>query len=350
MIPTTQVKFGPIAGDCYRATLASIFEEPLSNFPSELGWARVHGSGAFNAWLAKKGFAMQTYSWPDGVPAQWPGPKGAWHLLGGQSPREGLHATVGLDGNLIFDPHPSRAGLIGTMRDADIFIPLTPEADELIHRPIKKAAPTMTGASSDDPWHQAALAKIAAMDTLIAQGRGDELVPGGGCTEPGGGIIPTMNTARDTAAMLRAQLALHNQYAHAGSDTPPEPPNLQPLARSLSAQWKPLDVHFGYGFGYPGTLTSAQIAHMARQGVPGQWHLIAYTDNSASAALVPAVIGGYVVDVTGVPVPQQAGRAPPTSPPPFGNPHGHIGGSYDYWWWNFGRPAGMPYRPDASAA
>lgn len=36
---------------------------------------------------------------------------------------------------------------------------------------------------------------------------------------------------------------------------------------------------------------------------------------------------------------------PPTSPPPFERPEGHIGGSYDWWWWNFGRPAGEPYQP-----
>jgi hypothetical protein len=37
--------------------------------------------------------------------------------------------------------------------------------------------------------------------------------------------------------------------------------------------------------------------------------------------------------------------AAPTSPPPFGRPAGHIGGTYDWWWFNFGRPAGMKYRP-----
>lgn len=41
--------------------------------------------------------------------------------------------------------------------------------------------------------------------------------------------------------------------------------------------------------------------------------------------------------------------AAPTSPPPFGRPAGHIGGTYDWWWYNFGRPAGMKYRPPGSA-
>ncbi len=266
MIPTTQVCFGPVSGDCYRAALASIFEEPLTNFPRDLSWARVHGDAAFRLWLRKKGFAMKTYVWPDGVPAAWPGIPGAWHMLGGQSPREGLHATVGMNGVMVWDPHPSRAGLIGVRRDVDIFIPLTPEADELIHRPMRQAPTSHTGVApqgpapvpiyrpaptspppfgrpaghiggsyehwwwnfgrpagmpyapsaprqqtgASDPWLAQAVAKLALMDSLVAQGRGDTVVPGGGCTEPGGGIVPTTHTARDMAAMLRQQLSMHS--------------------------------------------------------------------------------------------------------------------------------------------
>ena len=74
---------------------------------------------------------------------------------------------------------------------------------------------------------------------------------GGGCTEPGGGIVPTRHTAREMAAMMRQIL--------------------------------------------------------------GQQ--------------------------------QTTGASPPTSPPPFGRPAGHIGGTYDWWWWNFGRRSGMKYNP-----
>jgi hypothetical protein len=35
----------------------------------------------------------------------------------------------------------------------------------------------------------------------------------------------------------------------------------------------------------------------------------------------------------------------PVSPPPFGQPAGHIGGSYDWWWWSIGRLNGAPYQP-----
>ena len=49
-----------------------------------------------------------------------------------------------------------------------------------------------------------------------------------------------------------------------------------------------------------------------------------------------------VVEVVGDIYPQ---RRAPTSPPPFGSTEGSTGGSYDYWWWTFGRPSGTPYRP-----
>lgn len=45
--------------------------------------------------------------------------------------------------------------------------------------------------------------KLAAMERLIAEGRGDTLVEGGGCTEPGGGIVPTQRTALEMAKLLR---------------------------------------------------------------------------------------------------------------------------------------------------
>lgn len=43
--------------------------------------------------------------------------------------------------------------------------------------------------------------------------------------------------------------------------------------------------------------------------------------------------------------PAKPRKQPPTSPPPFGNHPGHIGGSYDWWWWAFGRPSGIEYDP-----
>ncbi len=56
-------------------------------------------------------------------------------------------------------------------------------------------------------WCDQARTKLAAMDALVAQGRGNTLVSGGGCTEPGGGIVPTTHTAREMTTMLRQQIA-----------------------------------------------------------------------------------------------------------------------------------------------
>lgn len=55
-------------------------------------------------------------------------------------------------------------------------------------------------------WCAEARKKLAEMETLVAQGRGDTLVQGGGCTEPGGGIAPTTRTARETVEMMRGLL------------------------------------------------------------------------------------------------------------------------------------------------
>lgn len=101
-------------------------------------------------------------------------------------------------------------------------------------------------------WCTEARAKLAAMEDLVAQGRGAALIEGGGCAEPGGGIVATQRSARDTAALLRQQIA------------------------------------------------------------------------------------------------QTCGA--PEAPPPFGSPAGHVGGSYDWWWWNFGRAGGHPYAPPESVS
>lgn len=66
------------------------------------------------------------------------------------------------------------------------------------------------GAHWSPGWREPGM-KLAAMERLIAEGRGDELVEGGGCTEPGGGIVPTQRTAREMAALLRGQMRSREQ-------------------------------------------------------------------------------------------------------------------------------------------
>jgi hypothetical protein len=65
-------------------------------------------------------------------------------------------------------------------------------------------------------------------------------------------------------------------------------------------------------------------------------------------AIARGIVGGD--ELWGVPVVYEVvgdftPANPPTELPPSGVAEGHIGGSYDWWWWNIGRGAGMPYNP-----
>lgn len=56
-------------------------------------------------------------------------------------------------------------------------------------------------------WCGEARAKLARAESLVALGRGDALLDGGGCTDPGGGIFPVQRTARETAELMRQLIA-----------------------------------------------------------------------------------------------------------------------------------------------
>jgi hypothetical protein len=75
-----------------------------------------------------------------------------------------------------------------------------------IHRNGRPVAGFGLGSMPLPAW-VAARNKLQDMDRLIASGRGDELVDGGNCTEPGGGIVPTQRTAIEMAALLREQMS-----------------------------------------------------------------------------------------------------------------------------------------------
>ena len=157
MIPQTQTILGPVHGDCYRTVLASIFEVPLETLPADLGWRRFKDPQGFRKWLRPWGFDYAIVEWdrPDLKPVPWPGAAGTWHLLGGASPRSGNHATVGKDGQLIWDPHPARTGLLPGYGNADIFLPLNAAAAELLRRPVRSAVSpaAQTGQQQDEtPW------------------------------------------------------------------------------------------------------------------------------------------------------------------------------------------------------
>jgi hypothetical protein len=122
--PVDQTRFGVPGGNCYQACLASLLELGLEEIPEDL----AHGDGTMartNAWLAPRGFCMVCFSYR--TTDLWHPPAGAWHVLSGPSPRGDFwHSTVGRDGQLVHDPHPSRAGLVGEEREVDLLVLIDP--------------------------------------------------------------------------------------------------------------------------------------------------------------------------------------------------------------------------------
>ena len=125
MKPVDMQVFEAGKGDCLRACIASILElrpDEVPNFTEIKGpQARV-----VTQWLSTRGLALLE------VPVAsmdfyfvFEYAK-IWHIISGRGPRGLRHATVGLSGKIVHDPHPSRAGLIGEPETYEFFIPADP--------------------------------------------------------------------------------------------------------------------------------------------------------------------------------------------------------------------------------
>jgi hypothetical protein len=95
---------GPRAvyGNCWQAAIASMLNLPLDAVPhfSQFTWA----GPALELWLRGRGLTYRhetTNVIPDRL-----------CLVNGHSPRGYLHSTVGFGGQVVWDPHPSHAGLV----------------------------------------------------------------------------------------------------------------------------------------------------------------------------------------------------------------------------------------------
>ena len=93
MKPVTQSKVGA-HGRCFPACVASILEVPESSVPGYEDTPDVY------QWLERRGLRYAQAP-IEGTPA----PVG-YHVIEGVSPRGGQHAVVGLDGEIVWDPHP----------------------------------------------------------------------------------------------------------------------------------------------------------------------------------------------------------------------------------------------------
>lgn len=120
-----------IRGDCFRACLASIMELMSDEVPHFVQAGNAKWWSDLQAWLAERGLcAMSIKVTPDELQFGWPN-EATFCILNGPSPRgKGMkHSVVGMiepwNFKIVFDPHPSRAGLAGPIEDAYLFLPLT---------------------------------------------------------------------------------------------------------------------------------------------------------------------------------------------------------------------------------
>jgi len=104
-------------GDCFRCCIASIMDLPASEVPHVYEGAGYEdktgavGKKRLDDWLAGLGlFFMEFRFTPEGL-KDWRGYMNCHHTLSGIGPRGFLHCCVGYGGEVVHDPHPSRAGI-----------------------------------------------------------------------------------------------------------------------------------------------------------------------------------------------------------------------------------------------
>lgn len=117
--PTTQRREGWPDGECVRASYACALDIPIDAVPPlDPGTAMRLGMdqrALERSWLASIGLDLVEIAVepPDQLPEEVLGcVPDVVHLMSGISPRGYGHRCVGVGGKLVWDPHPSRAGLL----------------------------------------------------------------------------------------------------------------------------------------------------------------------------------------------------------------------------------------------
>lgn len=122
MKPTTQlVLHDPdkgLWGDCQRAVIASLLELPIEAIPNfgELGKENADTFyHEIQKFLLPLGYQWMSFKAMDITQLMLNSATPVYHEIAGPSPRfpDVYHATVGLNGQIVFDPHPDRTGLVG---------------------------------------------------------------------------------------------------------------------------------------------------------------------------------------------------------------------------------------------
>lgn len=126
----TQTHEGWPHGNCVQASYATIFDCPIECVPrfDPAAIGQQSQGQLEREWLASLGLDLVEIAvppdseLPDDVRAavgeEWP----KMHLISGMSPRGFGHRCVGIGGEVAWDPHPSRAGLV-TVYSIGLLVP-----------------------------------------------------------------------------------------------------------------------------------------------------------------------------------------------------------------------------------
>lgn len=164
-----------VHGNCMSAVLASLLHLPIDQVPlftDPKAWQHN-----LNAWLRPMGLA---YIDIGGFArhAAATGIRGCWHEACGPSPRhvDTLHAVVARDGVPVFDPHPSKAGLVD-VDTGGVFIALRPwewggfedmraQMLEVLNDSLQ--APDVPGARVAPEWHAGFKNCLKVLHTVVS--------------------------------------------------------------------------------------------------------------------------------------------------------------------------------------
>lgn len=115
MTPIDQTIFGIGKGNCFQACLASIFDLPLNQVPDVMQTS--DWKSACNQFLSQFNLYLILIDASSFTPL-------GYYILSGKSPRgDFLHSVVALRGEVVHDPHPSRAGIL-SHKDVCLFVRL----------------------------------------------------------------------------------------------------------------------------------------------------------------------------------------------------------------------------------
>lgn len=125
MKPVQQTVFKKTLGDCFRACVASIFEFPIEEMPNF--WEQTQDGEKFweltNKWMLNLGYKCVSFQIKKQDQCEF---NRILCVACAKSPRgDEDHAVVWRDG-LVYDPHPSQAGLTEYPDTFTFFIPLDP--------------------------------------------------------------------------------------------------------------------------------------------------------------------------------------------------------------------------------